>query len=384
VSAEPFDFATAGRVIFGAGRSAELPALLAAWGSRALVCTGASPDRHAALLAGLGLPAVVFPVSGEPTVDLARAACAAAREHGADVVAAIGGGSVIDTGKAAAMLLGNGGDPLDYLEVIGAGRAITRPSVPCIAVPTTAGTGAEVTANAVLASPGHKVKASLRGAPMLPRAALVDPLLTVSCPPEVTAASGMDALTQCLEPFVSPRASPLTDAVAREGIRRAAAGLRRAFADGADVGARADPAVASVAGGMALANAKLGAVHGLAGVLGGTVAVPHGVACAALLAPVIEANVAALRARAPGHPALARYAEAAALLTGDPGAAIEDGTAWVRQTVALVGIPGLGAFGLVPGQFGTVAGQALRSSSMQGNPVTLTAGDLAQILARAA
>jgi alcohol dehydrogenase class IV len=383
MNTEPFEFATAGRVIFGAGRSAELPALLAGWGSRALVCTGASPERHAGLLAGLGMPAVVFPVAGEPTVDLARAAAAAAREHGADVVAAIGGGSVIDTGKAAAMLLGNGGDPLDYLEVIGAGRAITRPSVPCVAVPTTAGTGAEVTANAVLASPGHKLKASLRGAPLLPRAALVDPLLTVSCPRDVTAASGMDALTQCLEPFVSPRASPLTDAVAREGIRRAAAGLRRACADGTDLGARADMALASVAGGMALANAKLGAVHGMAGVLGGTVAVPHGVACAALLAPVIEANVAALRAGPPGHPALARYAEAAALLTGDPGAAIEDGAAWVRQTLALLGIPGLGAFGLVPAQFGEVAAQALRSSSMQGNPVALTAAGLARILAQA-
>jgi alcohol dehydrogenase class IV len=383
VSAEAFEFATAGRVLFGAGRAAELPALLAACGSRALVCTGGRPDRHAGLLAGLGVPAVVFPVAGEPTVDLARAAAGAAREHDADVVVAIGGGSVIDTGKAAAMLLGNGGDPLDYLEVIGAGRAITRPSVPCVAVPTTAGTGAEVTANAVLASPVHKLKASLRGAPLLPRAALVDPLLAVSCPPGVTAASGMDALTQCLEPFVSPRASPLTDAVAREGIRRAASGLRRAYADGTDLAARSDMAVASLAGGMALANAKLGAVHGLAGVLGGTVAVPHGVACAALLAPVIEANVAALRATAPGHPALARYAAAAALLTGNPGAAIEDGAAWVRQTLALLGIPGLSAFGLTPAQFGAVAGQALRSSSMQGNPAALTAGDLAQILARA-
>jgi alcohol dehydrogenase class IV len=301
------------------------------------------------------------------------------------VVAAIGGGSVIDTGKAGAMLLGNGGDPLDYLEVIGAGRPITRPSVPCVAVPTTAGTGAEVTANAVLASPGHRVKASLRGAAMLPRAALVDPLLTVSCPPQVTAASGMDALTQCLEPFVSPRANPLSDALAREGIRRAAAGLRPAYADGTDLAARADMAVASVAGGMALANAKLGAVHGLAGVLGGTVAVPHGVACAALLAPVIEANVAALRAAGPAdHPALARYAEAAALLTGEPAATIEDGVAWVRETLALLAIPGLGTFGLVPEQAGGIAAQALRSSSMQGNPVALTEASLCAVLARAA
>ena len=241
-------------------------------------------------------------MAGEPTVDLARAAVAAAREHGADVVAAIGGGSVIDTGKAVAMLLGNGGDPLDYLEVIGAGRAITRPSVPCVAVPTTAGTGAEVTANAVLASPAHRVKASLRGVTMIPRAALVDPLLTLSCPPAVTAASGMDALTQCLEPFVSPMANPLTDAVAREGIRRAAAGLRRAYADGSDLGARADMSVASLAGGMALANAKLGAVHGLAGVIGGTVAVPHGVACAALLAPVMRGERGCAAGRTDGPP----------------------------------------------------------------------------------
>jgi alcohol dehydrogenase class IV len=380
---DAFEFATAGRIIFGAGRSAELPGLLARYGSRVLACTGGSPDRHADLLARLGLPTAVFPVAGEPTVDLARAAAGAAREHRADVVAAIGGGSVIDTAKAAAMLLGNGGDPLDYLEVIGAGRPITRPSAPCVAVPTTAGTGAEVTANAVLASPADRLKASLRSATMIPRLALVDPLLTVSGPAAVTAASGMDALTQCLEPLVSPRASPLSDAVAREGIRRAAAGLRRAYADGTDVAARADMAVASVAGGMALANAKLGAVHGLAGVLGGTVTVPHGVACAALLAPVAEANVAALRAGPPRHPALARYAEAAALLTGDPGATVEDGIAWVRATVALLAIPRLGAYGLTPGAFADVAAQALRSSSMQGNPVALTARDLTEILARA-
>ena len=381
---EAFEFATAGRVLAGAGRSAELPALLAGYGTRPLICTGTSPDRHAELLAGLGLPAALFPVAGEPTVDLARAAVAAAREHGADVVAAIGGGSVIDTGKAVAMLLGNGGDPLDYLEVIGAGRAITRPSVPFVAVPTTAGTGAEVTANAVLASPAHRIKASLRGVTMIPRAALVDPLLTVSCPPAVTAASGMDALTQCLEPFVSPMANPLTDAVAREGIRRAAAGLRPAYADGSDLDARADMSVASVAGGMALANAKLGAVHGLAGVIGGAVAVPHGVACAALLAPVMLANVAALRAGPPGHPALARYAEAAALLTGDPKAAIEDGIGWVRETLALLRIPGLGTFGLAPEHAADIAAQALRSSSMRGNPVALSQDDLRTILARAA
>lgn len=378
-----FEFATAGRIIAGAGRTAELPQLLAGLGSRLLVCTGADTSRHAGLLAGLGLPAAVVTVAGEPTVELARTAAAAAREHAADVVVAIGGGSVIDTGKAVAMLLANGGDPLDYLEVIGAGRAITRPAVPCVAVPTTAGTGAEVTANAVLASPAHQVKASLRSRLMIPSVALIDPQLTVSCPAAVTAASGLDALTQCLEPLVCVRASPLTDGLAREGLRRAGAGLRAAYADGSDLQARTDMAICSLLGGMALANAKLGAVHGLAGVIGGTAEVPHGIACAALLAPVIEANVRALRSGPPGHPALERYAQAARLLTGDDAASIQDGVAWIRETLALLAVPGLAAFGIGPQQAGDIAARAIGSSSMQGNPVPLSTDALQAIVAQA-
>ena len=375
-----FEFATARRIVVGAGRAEQLPGVLAGLGSRALVCTGADPARHDGLLAGLGMPAAVFPVAGEPTVGLTRAGLAAARQHRADVVLAVGGGSVIDTGKAVAMLLGNGGDPLDYLEVVGSGRKITQPSAPCVAVPTTAGTGAEVTANAVLGSPEHRVKASLRSPLMIPRVALVDPELTVSCPPPVTAASGMDALTQCLEPFVSVRANPVTDGLAREGLRRAAAGLRAAYADGTDLAARSDMAVCSLLGGIALANAKLGAVHGLAGVVGGAGQVPHGVACAVLLAPVIEANLRALRSGPPGHPALGRYAEAARLLTGSPGATIDDGLAWIRETIARLALPGLAAFGVRPGDAGEIAGGAARSSSMQGNPVALSQDDLRAIV----
>jgi len=383
VTASTFEFATAGKILAGAGRAAELPGVVGGLGSRVLVCTGADPARHDGLLAGLELPAVAFAVAAEPTVELARAGAAAAREHGADVVAAVGGGSVLDLGKAVAMLLGNGGDPLDYLEVIGSGRKITQPSVPCVAVPTTAGTGAEVTANAVLASPAHGLKASLRSPLMIPRVALVDPELTVSCPPRVTAASGLDALTQCLEPFVCVRANPLTDGLAREGLRRAAAGLRAAYADGSDLGARADMATCSLLGGIALANAKLGAVHGLAGVIGGTADVPHGVACAALLAPVIEANVRELRSGRPGHPALDRYTEAARLLTGSPAASIGDGLTWIRQTVSLLAVPGLAAFGIGPEHADDVATKAARSSSMQGNPVALTHSDLRAIVLQA-
>ncbi|MGP8002145.1 MAG: iron-containing alcohol dehydrogenase [Streptosporangiaceae bacterium] len=375
-----FEFATAGRILAGPGRSAELPAVLAGLGRRVLVCTGARPARLNALLAGLGLPTARFPVAGEPTVDVARAAVAAAREHGADVIAAIGGGSVIDTAKAAAMLLGNGGDPLDYLEVVGDGRPVSRPAVPCVAVPTTAGTGAEVTANAVLAVPERRVKASLRSPLMLPRVALVDPDLTLSCPPPVTAASGLDALTQCLEPFVSVRANPLTDGLAREGLRRAAAGLRAAYADGTNRAARSDMAMCSLLGGLALANAKLGAVHGLAGVIGGTAGVPHGFACAAVLPAVIEANVRALRSAPDGGPALDRYAEAAGLLTGQPGAPVADGLAWIRETLRLLAVPGLGTFGIGAEQAAGIAAAAARSSSMAGNPVPLTDADLAAIV----
>jgi alcohol dehydrogenase class IV len=378
-----FEFATAARIVAGPGRAAELPGLLAGLGSRVLVCTGAKPGRHADLLASLDLPAAMFAVPGEPTIGLARAGAVAAREHGADVVAAIGGGSVIDLGKAVAMLLGNGGDPLDYLEVVGSGQKITRPAVPCVAVPTTAGTGAEVTANAVLTSPEHGLKASLRSPLMIPRIALVDPRLTLSCPPAVTAASGLDALTQCLEPFVSIRANPLTDGLAAEGLRRAASGLRAAYTDGGDLGARADMAMCSLLGGMALANAKLGAVHGLAGVIGGTAAVPHGVACAALLAPVVEANVRALRSVDPGDPALGRYAEAARLLTGRPTASIEYGVAWIRETIALLAIPTLATFGIGPEHADDVAAKAAASSSMQGNPIALSRSELKAIVLQA-
>lgn len=390
MTAPAFEFATAGRIVLGAGRAADLPGLLAGLGSRVLVCTGADPGRHAGLLAGLGLPAALFPVAAEPTVELARAGVAAAREHGADVVAAIGGGSVIDLGKAVAALLGNGGDPLDYLEVIGSGREITEPALPCVAVPTTAGTGAEVTANAVLASPGHGLKASLRSPLMIPKVALVDPRLTVSCPPQVTAASGLDALTQCLEPFVSARANPVTDGLAREGLRRAGTGLRAAYADGSDLRAREDMAVCSLLGGMALANAKLGAVHGLAGVIGAIAEVPHGVACATLLAPVIEANVQALRSGPPGPADVAwyaevaaRYAEVARLLTGRGDAVADDGVAWIRDTVTRLDVRGLGSFGLGPQHAGDVAAKASKSSSMRGNPVRLAQDALKTVFLQA-
>lgn len=369
----------------GTGESAQLPAIVGdLGGSRAMVCTGTHPQRHAELLDRLAVPHTIFAVDGEPTLETARAATAVAGEYGADVIIGIGGGSVLDLGKAVAMLLGNGGDPLDYLEVVGQGRKITQASTPYVAVPTTAGTGAEVTANATLVSPEHGVKASLRSRLMLPRVALVDPLLTVGCPPPVTAASGLDALTQCLEPLVSIKANPLTDALASQGLRHAAAGLRKAYADGNDLAARTDMALCSLMGGLALANAKLGAVHGFAGVVGAMLDVPHGAACATLLAPAVSANVRALRRRRPDSPALERYALAARLLTGRAEASIEDGLAWIRETVALLNVAGLSTFGLRGEQAGEVVAKAAKSSSMQGNPIVLNDNELHEILAGAA
>lgn len=374
-----FTFATAGRIVFGPGCADQLPDLVAGLGRRALLCTGGRPDRIAALVSDLPLSLVPFRVSGEPTVELATAALELARREGVDLVLAIGGGSVIDLGKAVAALLGNGGSPLDHLEVVGAGRPLTGPAVPMVAVPTTAGTGAEVTANAVLRSVEHSRKASLRGAAVLPRLAVIDPLLTVDCPPAVTAASGLDALTQCLEPFVSPRATPRTDGFCREGLLGAASGLRAAFDDGTDVRARTEMALCSVMGGLALANSGLGAVHGLAGVIGGTVDAPHGAVCGALLVPTVRANLAALHDRSPDDPALFRYREAFTLLAGDADA----GPTWIADLVEHLAVPPLSHWGLGEDQHEEVATQAQLSSSMKANPIELALPELRSILAAA-
>ena len=378
-----FDLALPRRVLFGPGRADELAGLLPRLGSNVLLCTGRDPSRHGSLLGDV-VPACLVTVPHEPTVDDVRSATGQARAAGADVVVAIGGGSVLDLGKAVAVLLGNGTDPLDHLEVVGRGAPVERPSVPFVAVPTTAGTGAEATANATLRSAEHGIKASIRSPHMLAAVALVDPILTLGCPPAVTASSGLDALTQCLEPYVSPQANPATNAIAAEGLRRGAGALRRAYEHGEDAKARESMALCSLFGGIALANAKLGAVHGLAGVLGGMVDAPHGALCAALLAPVVEANLRTLREREPDSPALRRYAEVAALLTGRPGATAKDGVAWLRQTVRALDVPPLGAIGVRPEQYPEVAGKAARSSSMQGNPVPLGEEALVAVLQAAA
>jgi alcohol dehydrogenase class IV len=377
-----FEFASAAQIIFGPGTLGEAVSAARSAGSRVLLVTGRTGERAGPLrehLRASGLAVEQFRVTGEPSLAAVREGVERARQAGSDVVVAIGGGSVLDAGKAIAALRTNPGDVLDYLEVIGAGKPLERPALPWIAVPTTAGTGAEVTRNAVLFCPEHRVKASLRSRFLLPRLAVVDPELTLELPPAITAATGLDALTQLIEPFVSLRANPLTDGFCREGIPRAAGSLVRAFHDGHDAEARANMALASLLSGLALANAGLGAVHGFAAAIGGMFPAPHGAVCAALLAPVMEANLKALRARQPDHPALARYDEVARLLTGGAARA-DEGIAWVRRVTSELAIPGLRAYGVEESHYAEIVARAARASSMRGNPLPLTEDELIAVL----
>ena len=379
-----FDFAAPQRILFGPGTLKQAGHLARELGCRALVVTGRDPARAAPLLRLLeaqGMAATVFQIPGEPTTDLVRQGTAQAVEAGAELVIGFGGGSPLDSAKAIAALAANGGDPLDYMEVVGKGLPLARPSLPMLAIPTTAGTGSEVTRNAVLASPEHGVKASLRSLTMVPRIAIVDPDLTIDLPPAVTASTGLDALTQLIEPFTCNRTNPLVDALCRDGIARVARVLRRAWADGRDAAARTDMALASLYGGFALANAGLGVVHGFAGVVGGMFKAPHGAVCAALLPQAMAVNRAALQARAPESPMAGRYDEIARLLTGRAGARAEDGVAWVRELTAMLGVPPLGACGVAPSDIPLIVERAAVASGTKANAIELTRAELAEILA---
>jgi alcohol dehydrogenase class IV len=380
-----FDLAVPADVRFGAGRVSEVPEAFAGLGaSRVLVITGRTTSRADAIRAALteaDIASVVFGVATEPSIERARAAIELISETGCDAVLGFGGGSALDVAKAAAVLATSGTDPVEHLEVIGAGRPIERPGLPCIAVPTTAGTGSEVTRNSVLSGGG--VKASLRSPLMLPKVAVVDPDLLVGVPPPTIAASGMDALSQLIEPLLSARANPFTDALARDGIRRSARSLRRAYQEGMeDPDVREDLALASLFGGMCLANSGLGAVHGIAAAAGARLSAPHGAVCAAVLAAAMEVNLQALREKAPDHPALLRMAEIAGLLTGQPDANPDDAIAWLQELTAALSIPGLASYRLAEDEIPAVVSAAQKASSMRGNPIELSDEEVSEIVTR--
>ncbi len=344
-----FEFATAGQIVFGTGKRREAIEAAKRLGSKPLVVTGTHPERAA----WFG-PAETMTVYGEPTVEDARAGAAKARETGCDIVVAIGGGSAIDLAKAVAALAANPGEVLDYLEVVGRAQPLDREPLPVVAVPTTSGTGSEVTRNAVLASPEHGVKASLRHRKMIPRVAVVDPELTLSLPRDITAYTGLDALTQLIEPSVSTKANPLTGALCRDAIPRAISALRTLAHNLEDLEARTAMSFASLCGGIALANSGLGAVHGFAAPIGGMFPAPHGAVCARLLPLVIEANQRGLE-----------WLDAA------------------RELVEAFEIPGLSRWGVRAEDVPALAAKAAAASSMKINPVTLPENLLREILNRA-
>lgn len=388
----PFEFATAGRIVFGRGVLRQAGYLarevlnhsgLNEPASHALVVTGRDIHRAEPLVSVLkteGIVSTLFAVAQEPTTDMIRSGVARAIESGCNLVLGMGGGSVVDAGKAIAALAANRGDLFDYLEVVGKGKALEKPSLPYIAIPTTAGTGSEVTRNAVVLAPEHGVKVSLRSPHMLPSLALVDPELTYSLPASVTASTGLDAFTQLVEPFVSHRANAITDCLCREGIARVACSLRRAFQNGRDEIAREDMSLAGLFGGLALANAGLGAVHGFAGPIGGMFSAPHGAVCAALLPHVMSANVRAMQQRDPNNPAVDRYREIARIVIGRVDATIDDGVQWVAQLVTDLKIPGLGSYGIRADHTDEIVAKSQAASSMKGNPLQLTTEELAAVL----
>lgn len=375
-----FSFATATEILFGRGEVAQAAPRVAALGEAVLLVQGATPARSDALAAALaawGCRVTRFAVAQEPDMARVEAGLAVARAAGATVVVALGGGAVIDAGKAIAALVPATRPMLDHLEVVGQGLPLDHAPLPFVAIPTTAGTGAEVTRNAVIGVPAQGRKVSLRDIRMLPRLAIVDPALTDHCPRGVTLASGLDAVTQVIEPFTSPRANPFTDALCRDAIPRGLAALIRLM-QAEDAQARDDLAWVSLCGGLALANAGLGAVHGLAGPLGGLTGAAHGAICGTLLPHVLRAN-----RRAVADPArldqVAAWIGAALGVAPGMEVAAPALAAWARAQ----GLPGLTGLGIDAAAQARAAQAAAASSSMKANPVVLSETDLTRIMQEA-
>ena len=377
-----FEFATAQRILFGSGRISQLPDLAKDLGQRVLLLGGSTPERTRPIVQMLKeseLNPLPLEVHGEPTVDQVSELTQKARKAKCDLVVAVGGGSVLDAGKAIAALLANQGDPLDYLEVVGKGLPLQNSPKPCIAIPTTAGTGAEVTRNAVLSVPDQHVKVSMRHIDMLPTVVLVDPELTHSLPSEPTLFTGMDALTQLIEAFVSIKSTPFTDAFCREGLSRIGSALPRVLHNGTDAEARSDMALSSLLSGLALANGGLGVVHGIAGPFGGMFPAPHGKVCAALLRPACALNIRVLQKRAPDHVALKKYTEAATLLSGRSCTQPESLLEWLDAFLNSFPPPSINNLGITTADIPVLIEKALRASSMKGNPIPLSPEEIAEL-----
>jgi alcohol dehydrogenase class IV len=327
---------------------------------------------------------------GEPTVQSAIDCTKLASENMCELVVAVGGGTAVDTGKCVAAMLTNGGaerDIYDFLEVVGKAMPIEKRPRPFVAIPTTAGPGAELTKNSVLEAGDRKV--SMRHPLMLPDLVIVDPKLTVQMPRDVTAHTGLDALTQCIEPYVCNSPNPVTDSLSMSGIKLGAKSLRRCLEQPEDINARTDMALCAMYGGMALANAKLGAVHGFSGTLGGLLHAPHGAICAALLPHCVKMNVKLLETRVmdenpqSAKEGLRRYKEVANACLGKDDATVAELVKWIEDLVSFCGVPKLSTFGMKDEDVSESVSKSMQSSSMKGNPVALTVEELEEMLRNA-
>ena len=381
-----FEFATSDRIIFGQGAVSKIREIAPGFGRKGLIVCGSGSvplDPMTDHLQAAGIEWEVFRVDHEPDIPTIEAGLDRAKTAECQFVIGFGGGSILDSAKAISALMTNSGSLMQYLEVIGNGQKIAHQAAPMIALPTTAGTGSEVTRNAVIASPEHHVKVSMRSPMMIPAVAIVDPELTYTMPSSVTASTGMDALTQVIEAYVSNKANPMTDAIAQEGIQRGARSLLAAFRDGSNAAAREDMALTSLFGGLALANAGLGAVHGFAGPIGGMFNAPHGAICASLLPYVMKYNALAIQGTPEMGHVSARFQDVARWVTGNSDAEILDGVEWIEELAHDLEIPGLHEIGIEKTDFPQIIEKSKVSSSMQKNPVRLDEMTLEAILTEA-
>ena len=373
-------FTCSGTIHFGSGSVRKLPDVVT---GNFFLFTGSRPERNARvveLLEGKAKQAGNYSVCGEPDASTAVEAAMELRDSGAQCVVAIGGGSVIDAAKAAAALATNPGPAMDYLEVVGKGRPLVEDPLPMVAVPTTFGTGSEVTRNAVLGAKDHRRKVSMRDPRMVPSHAIVDHDLSSGLPREVAASSGVDALVHVCEAYVCVQPCEVMDPLCESAMSKGFAQIER-YCDEPDEASRQAMAEVSLCGGLMIANARLGAVHGFAGVIGGMTGAAHGKICAALFSHVFRANIAALRELGSSDRALGRYASAARLATGrkEPDA-LPDA---IDSLVKASGLPALGELGVSEDDHEAIVGQAKGSSSMRGNPVELDDAALLSVLERA-
>ncbi|MFX0124831.1 MAG: iron-containing alcohol dehydrogenase [Candidatus Hodarchaeota archaeon] len=385
-----FEFLPTPQIFFGFKQFHKIGTLVKELGSRLLIVASGSafnsPETRETFTVSISKQEIEFDtflIIEEPTIETIDFGVQKAKEFNADVIMSLGGGSAIDASKAIAGLYTNGGSARDYMEVIGKGSVITQPSLPIIAVPTTAGTGSEVTKNAVILAEKEKFKASIRSPLLIPRIAIIDPMLMLSVSPSFTATCGMDALTQLIEAYTSNKSQPLTDAWALLGVEKAFKSLLTCYNDGQSLNARKDMALASLLSGICLANAGLGAIHGFASPMGG-LKIPHGVICAALLKPTIEANIKELKKMDSENITLKKYAKLGEIISKKSQPSINEAhrvlVDYLGRLTQELKIPTLSKFGLNDSDIGIIVDKAKKSSSMRYNPIKLKKTVLMEIL----